>query len=372
MLIGQAARYLLGLAMWMAAAFLLLGCGGDDDDRAEQGEITTVVGTGEFGYSGDGGPAIEAQLRAPSSLALDAAGNLYIGGSSTVRRVDADGLITTVAGTGVPGLSGEGLRATEAEIHHPHVGVDAAGNLWVLNVHHPSLYTIDSDGIITTLAVTGTEGTMPEEGSRAADTDLCGLPHGPAIDPAGSLFLSCEFEHVILKIDSEGIVTIAAGTGEAGFSGDGGPATQAQLFMPLHIAFDIQGNLYVADTANARIRKVDSEGIITTIAGTGVPGYSGDGGPATEAEVNPFSIALDSVGNVFFSSATDRVVRMIDTDGIITTVAGGGVPGFLGDGGPATEAGFKGGNLGIAVDADGNLYIADDGDNRVHKVILHN
>ncbi len=348
----------------------LPGDGGNNDGQAGRGEIITVAGTGEFGYSGDGGPAIEAQLEAPSSLVFDSAGNLYIGDSSTVRKVDTNGLITTVVGTGVPGFSGEGLRATEAEIHRPHIGIDAAGDLWVLNLHQPALRRVGSDGIITTIAGTGIEGTLPEEGSRAADTDLCGLPHGPAFDPEGNAYVSCEFEHVVLRIDSEGTVTIAAGTGEAGFSGDGGRATQAQLFIPLGIAFDREGNLFIADTANARIRMIDTDGIITTIAGTGTPGYSGDGGPATEAEVTPFSVAVDSVGNVFFSSSSGRVVRMIDTDGIITTVAGGGASGFLGDGGPATEAGFKGGNLGIAVDTHGNLYIADDGDNRVRKVIL--
>lgn len=358
------------LVMLAAALLLPLACGGDHDARATLGDISTVAGTGEFGYSGDGGPAIKAQLNAPSSLALDSAGNLYIGESSTVRKVDPDGLITTVAGTGVPGFSGEGLRATEAEVARPHVGFDAAGSLWVLNLYHPSLRKIGSDGIITTIAGTGIEGALPEERSRATDTDLCGLPYGPAFDPGGNVFVSCEFEHVVLKIDSEGIISTAAGTGEAGFSGDGGPATQAQLFSPLHMAFDTQGNLYIADGLNARIRKVDTNGIITTIAGTGTPGYSGDGGPATEAELSPFSVAADSSGNVFFSSSTDRVVRRIDTDGIITTVAGGGAPDFLGDGGPATKAGFQGANLGIAVDAHGNLYIADDGDNRVRKVTL--
>lgn len=128
-------------------------------------------------------------------------------------------------------------------------------------------------------------------------------------------------------------------------------------------------NLCIGESST--VGKVDADGLITTVAGTGLPRYSGDGGPATEAEINPYSVAVDSVGNVFFSSATDRVVRRIDTDGIVTTVAGGGGPGFLGDGGPATEAGFKGGNLGIAVDGDGDLYIADDGDNGVRKVNLH-
>lgn len=365
---SQARTIALTLVMSAAVFLLFAGCAADDDSQATAGQITTVAGTGELGHSGDGGPATEAQLKAPSSLAFDSAGNLYVGESSTVRRVDKDGLITTVAGTGVKGFSGEGLAATEAEINRPHLAVDTTGNLWLLNLHHPSLRRISSDGIITTAAGTSIEGTLPEDGSRATDVDLCGLPYGPAFDPEGNVHISCEFEHVVFKIDSEGIISGVAGTGEPGFSGDGGPAIEAQLFSPLYMAFDSEGNLYIADGLNARIRKVDTDGIITTFAGTGTCGYSGDGGPATEAELCPFAVAVDHEGNVYFSSNTNKVVRRIDPGGIITTVAGGGETRFLGDGGSATEAEFRGPNLGIAIDAEGNLYIADDGDGRVRKV----
>ncbi|TEU19160.1 MAG: hypothetical protein E3J21_04445 [Anaerolineales bacterium] len=349
-----------------------LGTGLDvSQATAQVGTITTVAGTGEPSYSGDGGPATEAQLEAPSSLAFDSAGNLYIGEFSTVRKVDPDGLITTVAGTGVRGFSGDGLPATEADIDRPQVGVDAEGILWVLNRDPPSLRKIDSDGIITTIAGMGNEGAPPEDGSRVSDADLCGVPFGPDFDAEGNIYISCEFAHLVFKIESEGTISRVAGTGEPGFSGDGGLATEAQLFSPFGMAFDSDGNLYIADLLNARIRKVDTNGIITTVAGTGTPGYSGDGGPATEAELSsPFAVAVDPEGNVYFSSHTNKVVRKIDTEGIITTVAGGGEPGVLGDGGPATEAGFRGASLGIAIDAEGNLYIADDGAHRVRKVTL--
>ena len=368
---SQARTVALKLVVSVIALLLLPACRGGDVSQAtaQVGTITTVAGTGEPGYSGDGGPATEAQLEAPFSLAFDSAGNLYIGEVSTVRKVDADGLITTVAGTGVPGFSGDGLPATEAEIDRPQLGFDAEGNLWVLNRHHQSLRKIDSDGIITTIAGTGTEGALPEDGSRASDADLCGVPFGPDFDTEGNVHISCEFAHVVFKIDAAGIISRVVGTGEPGFSGDGGSASEAQLFSPLGMAFDSEGNLYIADLLNARIRKVDTNGIITTVAGTGTPGYSGDGGPATEAELSsPFAVAVDPEGNVYFSSHTIKVVRKIDTEGIITTVAGGGEPGVLGDGGPATEVGFRGANLGIVIDAEGNLYIADDGAHRVRKV----
>jgi sugar lactone lactonase YvrE len=239
----------------------------------------------------------------------------------------------------------------------------------VLNRDPPSLSRIDSNGILTTIAGMGKEGALAEHRSRASDADLCGLPFGPALDAEGSIYISCEFVHLVFKIDSEGTISRVAGTGEPGFSGDGGLATEAKLFSPMGMAFDADGNLFVADGLNARIRKVDSNGIITTIAGSGTPGYLGDGGPATAAQLSvPFAVAVGPEGSIYFSSHANQVVRKIDTEGIVTTVAGGGEPGVLGDGGPATEATFRGASLGIAIDAEGNLYIADEGAHRVRKV----
>lgn len=333
------------------------------------GTITTVAGKGESGFAGDGGPASKAQLEAPFSLAIDPSGNLYIGEFTRVRRVDREGLITTEAGTGMRGFSGDGIPAVEAKFDMPQLSFDNEGNLWVLNRFQPCLHKIDPSGIITRIAGTGAEGAIPEDGAWARDADLCGIPYGLAVDGDGNVYISCEFDHVVLKINSEGFIYRFAGTGEPGFSGDGSPASEAQLFSPLGMAFDSDGNLYIADGLNSRIRKIDANGIISTVAGIGIPGYSGDGGQATKAEISsPLYVAIDRDRNIYFSSHTNKVVRKIDTDGIILTVAGGGELGVLGDGGPATEASFKGADLGIAVDYEGNLYIADDGDHRVRKV----
>ena len=339
----------------------------------EVGTITTVVGTGERGYSGDGGPAIEAELNDPYALTFDTAGNLYIGedGNDVLRKVDQDGVITTVAGTAAEGYSGDGGPATEAGINDHSFGFDGEGNFYILQFHQPALRVIDLDGIITTMMGDGIGApSLPEEGSRMSDSTICSEPLGPVFDAERNTYISRRSDNAVIKIDSVGIITTVAGTGEAGFSGDGGPATEAQLSRPHDLAIDSEGNLYFVEIGNERVRKVDASGIITTLAGTGTRGYSGDGGPATEAEIaRPWGIAVDADGNVYFTSQGNDVVRKIDQEGIITTVAGTGEAGFSGDGGPATEAAL---NLPVMVafDADGNLHITDHSNQRVRRVIL--
>jgi sugar lactone lactonase YvrE len=331
--------------------------------------IEIVAGTGDPGFSGDGGPALEAQLEAPFNLAVDSSGNVYIGENARVRMINPQGLITTIAGTGIRGFTEDGLLLTEALFDHPQLSIDSEGSLWILNLHHPALYKVDPNGYIKIYAGTGNEGATIEDGGRAKEVDLCGVPFGPVIDTEGNIYISCEFGHAVFMIDPFGFIHRFAGTGEPGFSGDGGPASKAQFFSPAGMSIDNEGNLYLADILNARIRKIDSDGIISTVAGTGTSGYSGDGGSALEAEISsPFSVAVDNEGNVFFSSLTEKVIRKISTDGLIHTVAGGGEPGFSFIGNPATDASFKGVGLGIAIDTEGNLYIADDVANLVYKV----
>jgi hypothetical protein len=268
---------------------------GTAQETATPGTITTVAGTGQLGFSGDGGPATQARLAFPFSVGVDAAGNVLIADTDNnrLRKVSPAGMISTVAGTGKVGFSGDDGYATEARL-----------NPWTL-----------------------------------------------VLDGAGNLFIEDSGNVRVRKVSPEGIITTVAGSGKAGFSGDGGPATEAR-FSELRLGVvDTAGNLLIADRNNHRIRKVSPEGIITTVAGSGPTGAAkgvsaGDGGLATEARLNgPFGLALDRSGNLFFSEAGDVFgtntgyrVRKVDPNGIISTVAGSDGRGFSGDGGPATQA----------------------------------
>ena len=333
------------------------------------GTITTIAGTGEFGFSGDGGPAVEAELGSPYGVAVDSAGNVYIADSSNqrIRKVDSTGTITTIAGTGVFGFSGDGGPAVEAELRGPYgVAVDSAGNVYIADVSNERIRKVDSTGTITTIAGTGVFG-FSGDGGPAVEAELRS-PLGVAVDSAGNVYIADVSNQRIRKIDSTGTITTIAGTGEFGFSGDGGPAVEAELRSPYGVAVDSAGNLYIADVSNERIRKIDSTGTITTIAGTGEFGFSGDGGPAVEAELRgPYGVAVDSAGNVYIAYVSNERIRKVDSTGTITTIAGTGEFGFSGDGGPAVEAELRS-PYGVAVDSAGNVYIADSSNQRIRKV----
>ena len=330
------------------------------------GTITTIAGTGERGFSGDEGPASEAQLSSPFGVAVDGAGNLYIADSSNnrIRKVDATGTITTIAGTGEFGFSGDGGPASEAQLYSPRgVAVDGAGNLYIADTRNNRIRKVDATGTITTITGTGERGFSGDEGS-AAEAQLYS-PYGVAVDGAGNLYIADTFDQRIRKVDATGTITTIAGTGEFGFSGDGGPATEAQLGQLPDVAVDGAGNLYIADQSYGRIRKVDSAGIITTIAGTGYHGFSGDGGPAAEAQLaSPRGVAVDGAGNLYIADTSNHRVRKVDATGTITTIAG---TRFSGDGGPASQAQLRN-PAAVAVDGAGNLYIADTNSHSVRKV----
>jgi hypothetical protein len=333
------------------------------------GTITTVAGNGTAGYSGDSGAATSAQLNNPRTVAFDGAGNFYIGDqfNNRVRKVSTSGTITTVAGTGTAGYTGDGGPATNAELNGPQgVVVDGAGKLYIGDPYNSRIRMVDTSGTITTVVGSGTGG----DGGPAVSA-IIDFPIGMAVDGAGNFYFADFGAHRIRKVNvSTGIITTVAGTGTAGFTGDGGPATSAEINAPTGVEIDASGNLYVSDFGNNRIREVNaSTGIITTVAGNGNYGYTGDGGPATSAELNgPEGVTVNSAGDIYIPDVSNHVVRWVNAStGIIMTMAGTGTAGYTGDGGAATKATFNSPEY-VALDGVGNVYIADVNNNVIRKV----
>ena len=284
------------------------------------GVLTVVAGNGFHGFSGDGGPATSASLAFPRGVAVDAAGNLYIADQENgrVRKVSPGGIITTVAGGASPLFPdiGDGGPATSASLAFPRgVAVDAAGNLYIADQKNGRIRKVSPDGTITTAVGNGClpdpsgVGCFSGDGGPATSASLS-QPAGAAVDAAGNLYIGDFGNNRIRKVSPDGTITTVAGSGPTGFdaggfSGDGSLATSALLNMPEGVAMDPAGNLYIADTFNNRIRKVNPSGIITTVAGDGQEGFSGDGGPATSASLNePAGVAVDPAGNLYITSPT--------------------------------------------------------------------
>ncbi len=326
------------------------------------GIITTIAG-GKNGYSGDGGPASSAQVSTSVygqglGLAVDGAGGLYIAdsGNNRVRKISPNGIINSIAGNGNGGpayYSGDGGPATSGQLNVPvGVAADGAGNLFIADTFGNRIRKVSPAGIITTVAG-NVDGGVPPASSALV------WPGGLVLDGAGNLYVTDSGNSRVLKISPGGVITTVAGIGTSGYSGDGGAAVSAQLNWPKDVALDSSGNLYIADTANNRIRKVSPDGIITTIAGNGSFSISGDGGPAISASLNiPSGIALDGAGNIYIGDTNNFRVRKISTGGMISTVAGNGTRGYSGDRGLATGAQLDLPD-GVKVDAAGNLYIGD-------------
>jgi len=388
---------------------------GDGNSRIRKiipsGIITTIAGNGRFGFSGDGGPATAAQLNQPYGITLDGDGNLFIAdfANRRIRKMTAGGVIATVAGDGVSAFSGDGGPAVAAQLGSPFdVAVTADGSL-LIATGNGRIRRVAPTGIITSVAGTGT-GNFGGDGGPAVSvntellfptsaaldkagnlffidatrirkvssngtittvagaTDLGPGTRGIVVDGAGNLLVVDVANHRIRKISPDGTLTTVAGSGTPGFSGDGGPATSAQLNFPAALALDSEGNLLVADNGNHRIRKMTASGVMSTVAGTGVSGFGGDGGPAVSAMIRqPTGVAVDGAGNLLIVDTGNNRIRKINTAGIMTTVAGDGMRGYNGDGGPAISARLNA-PAGIAVDTAGNLFIADSSNHRVRRI----
>ena len=340
-------------------------------ELAIDGIITTVAGNGSTGYPGDGGKATEAFLYYPTGITADNTGNIYLAdaGSHRIRKIDTDGIITTVAGNGLEGYSGDGGRATAASLNSPlGVAVDSAGNIYFAEYYSNRIRKVDTEGIITYVAGKGSGG-YSGDGGQAIEASLY-APMDVAADNAGSIYIADSANHRIRKVDTDGIITTIAGNGSPSYSGDGGKATEASLSSPEGVAVDSAGNIYFTEHFGHRIRKIDTDGIITTVAGNGSGGYSGDGGKATEASLNyPIGVMVDNVGNIYIADPGNNRIRKVDTDGIITTVAGNGIRSYSSDGGKATEASLNY-PKGVVVDSVGNIYVSDYGNHRIRKVSL--
>jgi hypothetical protein len=336
------------------------------------GTIVAVAGNGTNGTLGDGGPAAAAELVAPEDVAQDLSGNLYIadGDACEVRKVDTNGIITRFAGTGSCGNSGNGGPAIAAKISSPDgVAVDASGNVYFTDGSNHVVHKVDTNGNISIFAGTGTSGNTGDHGPATNAT--LSEPWGVRVDRAGDVFVSDDGAQVVRKVDTHGVITTVAGDGTGGDTGDGGPATSAELSGPTGIWVDPSGNLLIADSNKSAIRLVTPAGLISTIAGTGTSGTSGNGGLAISAELDePFGVTEDIAGNVYIANfAGETIQEVTNATGKISIIAGNGTAAESGNNGPAASAKLNAPSQ-VVMDASGNLLVDDFDGAVVRKIVL--
>ncbi|MCE9534239.1 MAG: hypothetical protein K8T89_24430, partial [Planctomycetes bacterium] len=333
----------------------------------------TFAGTGEQAYGGDKGLAVKAKLNQPFDVALDTEGNLYFSDTFNhcIRKVTKDGTITTVAGSGKKGYTGDGEPATQATMNEPYgLELDREGNLYIVDRLNYCIRRVNKDGKIETIAGTGKSASGPDSGQGKEMTFK--EPNGLCLDGKGKLYIADVADHKVRVLDlTSGKMTTLCGTGKSGQTGDGGAFAEATLSGPRAVAVGPDSNLYICERNGNAIRKVDfKSGKIERVAGTGMKGYTGDGGSALTATFNgPKEIDIDKAGNIFIVDTENQAIRRIDAkSGKISTVAGSGKAGNTGDDGPATKA-TMGRPHGVVVGPDGAIYI---GDTNSHKIRVVN
>jgi sugar lactone lactonase YvrE len=335
--------------------------------------ITTIAGNGSIGAINDGRPATTAEINYPHDVVVDKFGNFYIadGENHKIRKVDTRGIITTIAGTGTSGYNGDEIAATNAELNLPTgIAVDDAGDVYICDYGNSRIRKVDITGIITTIAGNGSF-TYNGEGIPATAAAV-NEPYGITADIHGNIYFTDAGFHRVREINTSGIIYTVAGNGVNGYSGDGGPATAAEFKELGYINVSSAGDIYVGDHVNFRIRKISPSGIITTFAGNGSMGNSGDGMQATAATFSaPNGTAIDKAGNVYIIDDYNHNLRVVNTSGIISTVAGTGIAGYNGDNIPAKSAQLTNPNS-VSVDTIGNVYIADANNQRIRKITYVN